>query len=68
MLIAFPLQQWLHERASMLHYTYIACRVLKSTQISISVSVAIVGVALKILEEACRKLVTGVKYWGRGGT
>jgi hypothetical protein len=23
-LIAFPLQQWLHERASMLHYTYIA--------------------------------------------
>ena len=21
----FPLQQWLHERASMLHYTYIAC-------------------------------------------
>ena len=24
MLIAFPLQQWLHERASMLRYTYIA--------------------------------------------
>jgi hypothetical protein len=24
-LIAFPLQQWLHERASMLSYTYIAC-------------------------------------------
>jgi len=23
-LIAFPLQQWLHERASMLRYTYIA--------------------------------------------
>jgi len=22
-LTAFPLQQWLHERASMLHYTYI---------------------------------------------
>jgi len=22
-LIAFPLKQWLHERASMLHYTYI---------------------------------------------
>ena len=21
---AFPLQQWLHERASMLHYTYVA--------------------------------------------
>jgi hypothetical protein len=26
-LIAFPLQQRLHERASMLRYTYIACRV-----------------------------------------
>ena len=24
-LIAFPLQQRLHERASMLHYTYTAC-------------------------------------------
>jgi len=23
--IAFPLQQWLHERASMLSYKYIAC-------------------------------------------
>ena len=27
-LIAFPLQQWLCERASMLRYTYIDCRVL----------------------------------------
>ena len=26
-LIAFPLQQWLHERASMLRYTYIVCLV-----------------------------------------
>jgi hypothetical protein len=25
-LIAFPLQQWLHERSSMLRYTYITCR------------------------------------------
>jgi len=25
-LIAFPLQQWLHERAPMLHYVYIAQR------------------------------------------
>ena len=24
-IIAFPLQQWLHERASILCYTYIAC-------------------------------------------
>jgi hypothetical protein len=27
-LTAFPLQQWLHKRASMLRYTYIACLVL----------------------------------------
>ena len=27
MLAAFPQQQWLHERASWLLYTYIACRV-----------------------------------------
>ena len=27
-LIAFPLQQWLHESTSMLHYTYIACLVM----------------------------------------
>ena len=26
-LIAFPLQQWLHERASLLRYTYISCLV-----------------------------------------
>ena len=26
-LIAFPLQQWLHERASLLRYTYFACLV-----------------------------------------
>jgi len=27
-LVAFPLQRWLHERTSMLRYTYIACHVL----------------------------------------
>ena len=26
-LIAFPLQQWLHKHASVLHYMYIACLV-----------------------------------------
>ena len=31
-LIAFPLQQWLHERASMLRYTYIACLALPIVQ------------------------------------
>ena len=29
-LIAFPLQQWLHIHASMLRYTYIACLLLRS--------------------------------------
>jgi len=29
-LIAFPRQQWLHERASVLRYTYISCLVGKS--------------------------------------
>ena len=28
----FPLQQWLHERASMLRYTYIACLVMIHVQ------------------------------------
>ena len=30
MLIAFPLQQWLHESALLLRYTYIACLVVRS--------------------------------------
>ena len=34
-LIAYPLQQWLHERASMLRYTYIACLV---TAVSLEMS------------------------------
>jgi len=32
-LIAFPLQQWLHERASMLRYTYIACLVFSKNEL-----------------------------------
>ena len=32
-LIAFPLQQWLHERASMLRYTCIACLVLENVSL-----------------------------------
>ena len=31
-LIAFPLQQWLHERASLLRHTYIASLVLNYPQ------------------------------------
>jgi hypothetical protein len=32
MLIAFPLQQWLNERALMLRYTYIACILMTETE------------------------------------
>ena len=35
---AFLLQQWLHERASLLHYTYIACHVKLSTRRKLSKS------------------------------
>ena len=33
-LITFPLQQWLHERASMLRYTYIACLITYLTVVT----------------------------------
>jgi fatty acid desaturase len=39
-LIAFPKQQWLHERASVLRYTYIACLFFKFN-FSIRISYAI---------------------------
>ena len=32
-LIALPLQQWLHERATLLRYTYIACHYYHSTEL-----------------------------------
>ena len=32
-LIAFPQQQWLQERASILNYTYIACSVVTCVQL-----------------------------------
>jgi hypothetical protein len=34
-LIAFPLQKWLHERASLLRYTYIDCPVHFSSHLSV---------------------------------
>ena len=34
--IAFPLQQWLHERAFMLRYTYIACLVVTAVVLGMS--------------------------------
>ena len=35
-LTAFPLQQWLHERASMLRYTYIVCLSLRTWELLIN--------------------------------
>ena len=35
-LINFPPQQWLHEHASMLHYTYIACLVFNEGHIQVN--------------------------------
>jgi hypothetical protein len=35
--ITFPRQQWFHERASMLRYTYIACLVLRNDKILVLV-------------------------------
>ena len=36
-LIAFTLQKWLHERASVLRYTYIACLVFRLLQMLIPI-------------------------------
>ena len=55
MLIAFPPQKWLHERVSMLRYTYIDCPLTFTNTITLS----IVGVcnlllcAFHCLCEAC---------------
>jgi len=40
-LIAFPLQQWLHESASVVRYTYIAC-------------LALVQIVLKYMRRSCK--------------
>jgi len=37
MLSAFPLQQWLQERPSVLRYTYIVCLVIRRNLISVAV-------------------------------
>ena len=36
-LVTFPLQQWLHERASVLRYTYIVCLVLLVVEIRLQI-------------------------------
>jgi hypothetical protein len=50
-IIAFPLQQWFHQRASMLHYTYIACLVLLLGHI-LTVSAAASSTFRKVSREA----------------
>jgi hypothetical protein len=35
MLIAFPIQQWLHERATVLHYTYFDCLALAPVDLTV---------------------------------
>jgi hypothetical protein len=35
-LVAYPLQQWLHERASMLRCTYIPCLVVTAVSLEMS--------------------------------
>ena len=47
-LIAFPLQQWLHVRASLLRYTYILCIVMKSVR---CVYVTLVGGKAQVREQ-----------------
>jgi len=53
-LIAFPPQQWLHERASMLHYTHIACFV-KIWQERISI---LTDLTLYVTEKALLLILT----------
>jgi len=36
-IIDFKLQKWLHERASVLRYTYIACLVIRTSSVSLYV-------------------------------
>ena len=36
MFVAFPRQEWLHQHASMLSYTYIACFVLSALTLYVS--------------------------------
>ena len=39
---AFPVQQWLHESASMLRYTYIACLVIRPPPLCLSLTDSII--------------------------
>ena len=47
-LIAFSLQQWLHERASLLRYTYIACRVILSDHLHVSLPSDLLPLLLRV--------------------
>jgi hypothetical protein len=54
-ILAFPLQQWLRERTSLLRYTYIACLVRKSKEKS-----WMVFILLAILSDYNDKLTNSV--------
>jgi hypothetical protein len=55
--LAFPQQQWLRERASMLRYTYIACLVLsdyyKFVAVTLSNNLCQFGVTIKEIYVVC---------------
>ena len=46
-LIAFPLQQWFRERASVLHYAYIACLVWHSLILKLILTLSHLGIGVK---------------------
>jgi hypothetical protein len=60
--IAFPLKQRLHERASMLRYTYSACLVLGENQLSSSSMFQHVHITCNL----CRRLSHLLPFYGRG--
>jgi hypothetical protein len=58
-LIAFTLQQCLHEYASMLHYTYIGCFVVVSTDVAVA-NIKVFSVAME-MSLSCTRFRTSVK-------
>ena len=52
-LIAFPLQYWLHERASILHYTYNACLVIVA-----GIHLAVKNIKVFTVSKEMQKLVS----------
>jgi len=55
-LIPFLLRQWLHERASMLHFTYIACLVNYKDVITLTRSSKLGGFDVPLATALCKNL------------